>query len=163
VVILGIDPGLANCGWGIIELKNKKPRLLGCGVFTSTPKSLQSQRLTQIKNNLEALLLKYRPDEAAIEELFFYKNKKTAFAVTLAHGVIALGLAEANIPSFNYTPLQAKLALTGFGKASKKQIQLMVQNFLELKTLPHPTHAADALAVALAHCFQRKQNLENRI
>lgn len=159
MLILGIDPGLANCGWGIIEASQeaKNLRLVSCGVLkTQKSDGKRGLRLSLIKQEIDQLLLKYQPQEAAIEDLFFFKNKKTAFAVSQTHGVITLGLEEAGIPVYNYTPLHIKLALTGYGKATKKQIQYMTQKFLNLSENPRPAHSADALAVALTHLFQRK-------
>jgi crossover junction endodeoxyribonuclease RuvC len=151
MLILGIDPGTAIMGYGLIEKKgqNLYPVAYACW---RTPADLpMPQRLLHLADSLETFLLKYSPDVMAVEELFFNRNTTTALAVGQARGIVLLGGARNNIPIFEYTPLQVKQAVVGYGKADKKQIQYMVKALLALKESPKPDDTADALAVAICH------------
>lgn len=152
MIILGIDPGLATLGFGVIE-KDKKgnSRALDCGVITTPKEEGLPVRLAILEENLQKILDKYSPDEIAMEELFFAKNITTGIAVAHARGVALLTCVKHCGKLYEYTPLQIKQALTGYGKADKKQIQTTVTAQLKLKTIPRPDDAADALAVALCH------------
>lgn len=151
MVILGIDPGLATVGFGVIKTLPNGNKPLDYGII-STPKELSlPQRLALIEKGVTALITKYQPDEIALEELFFNNNQKTAINVAQARGVILNTCYRHTQKLFEYTPLQIKQALTGYGRAEKKQIQYMVTSFLSLKSVPKPDDAADALAVALTH------------
>ena len=152
MIILGIDPGLATLGFGVIE-KDKKgnSRALDCGVITTPKEEGLPVRLAILEENLQKILDKYNPDEIAMEELFFAKNITTGIAVAHARGVALLTCVKHCGKLYEYTPLQIKQALTGYGKADKKQIQTTVTAQLKLKTIPRPDDAADALAVALCH------------
>jgi crossover junction endodeoxyribonuclease RuvC len=153
--ILGIDPGTATTGWAIVEENEKNPRLIACGCINTSKFNSDEERLVEIGKDLQALIKKYRPDEAAVEDLFFFKNLKTAITVAQARGVILYKIKKNKVPLFSYTPLQVKQALTGYGRAEKKQIQLMVKNILKLKSIPKPDDAADASAIAICHLNSR--------
>lgn len=154
--ILGIDPGTARVGWAILAQKNNTWRPLAYGHISTSPVRGVGERLTDIADDLGVIIKKYRPREAAVETLFFAKNVKTAMAVAQARGVILFVLAKENIPACEYTPLQVKQALTGYGKADKRQMQQMVKSALQLKEIPRPDDVADALAIAFCHSNSRK-------
>lgn len=151
MVILGIDPGLATTGYGIIELKAKslKLKVIDYGCVRTSAKLLFAERLEIIYKELENLIKKYKPDKIVIEKIFFAKNVKTAMQVGEARGVVTLAAIQNKIPIFEFTPLQIKQALTGYGQASKDQVQKMVKTILDLKEIPKPDDAADALAIAI--------------
>lgn len=147
--ILGIDPGTATVGWGMIEVTNGKPHVVAYG-HIATEKSLpMPKRLQEIRNDLTALLKQYQPDRAAVEQLFFFKNQKTIISVAEARGIILLTLSDFSLKIAEYTPLQVKQSLTNYGRADKHQMQHMTQKLLGLKEIPKPDDAADALALAL--------------
>ncbi len=149
MVILGIDPGTALIGVGLIEYQNKKARILHYDCLTTSAKDSTAERLNDLHCQLTKFIKKHRPDIVAVENLFFFKNLKTAIKVSQARGVILLAAAQQNIRVCEYTPLQVKQALTGYGRAEKKQMQQMVKVVLNLKEIPQPDDAADALAVAV--------------
>jgi crossover junction endodeoxyribonuclease RuvC len=153
--ILGIDPGTATTGWAVIEEIKKIPRLIACGCVNTSKFHSDADRLVEIGRDIVSLIKKYQPDEAAIEDLFFFKNLKTAITVAQARGVILYEIKRNKIPLTSYTPLQVKQALTGYGRAEKKQIQLMVRNILKLKNIPKPDDAADAIAISICHLNSR--------
>jgi len=153
--ILGIDPGTATTGWAIVEEVKKNPRLVACGCVNTSKINSDEERLVEIGHDISALIKKYKPDEAAIEDLFFFKNLKTAITVAQARGVILYEIKKNKIPLFAYTPLQVKQALTGYGRADKNQIQEMVKNILKLKAIPKTDDAADAVAIAICHLNSR--------
>ncbi len=149
--ILGIDPGTATVGWGIIEELRGKPVVVAYG-HIATEKSLpMPQRLQEIRDDLTTLIKRYQPDRAAVEELFFFNNQKTVITVAEARGIILLTLADFSLSIAEYTPLEVKQSLTNYGRADKSQMQAMVQKLLSLKEIPQPDDAADALAIALCH------------
>lgn len=152
MIIVGFDPGLATLGYGVIKKEAKrKPEMVDYGII-STPKDENlAVRLCILEKGVKQVIDKFRPEEIAIEELFFAKNVKTGIAVAHARGVILLTANKECGRIFEYTPLQIKQALTGYGRADKNQIQQMVKSFLGLKAVPKPDDAADALAVALCH------------
>lgn len=151
MIILGIDPGVATIGFGLIESQGQKNRVIRYGVIT-TPAGLPlSERLLQISENMQDLLRQFPPDEMGVEELFFSKNVTTGIAVAHGRGIILLEAERQGIPIYEYTPMQVKQAVTGYGKAEKKQVMNMTQRLLKLKELPRPDDAADALAVAICH------------
>lgn len=153
--VLGIDPGLALTGYGLVE-GNGSLVLEEMGSIT-TPSSLPlPERLKILYHDFSALLERLRPDAVAVEELFFGKNIRTAIAVGQARGVVVLAVAQAGIPLHEYTPLQVKEALTGYGRADKQQIQRMICFLLGLSSPPQPDDVADALAVAICHLHHRK-------
>ncbi|MDE6189433.1 MAG: crossover junction endodeoxyribonuclease RuvC [Clostridia bacterium] len=151
MIILGIDPGLAIVGYGVIETNKGASRAIDCGVINTPKDDSVPVRLTKIYDGMLSLIEKYKPDCIAIEELFFNTNITTGINVAQARGVILLACNQSNLKMYEYTPLQIKQALTGYGKAEKKQIQFMVTRLLNLKAVPKPDDAADGLAVALTH------------
>ena len=152
MIILGIDPGLATLGFGVLEKDARgNCRALDCGVVTTPKDEGLPVRLALLEEGLQKILNKYNPDEIAMEELFFAKNITTGIAVAHARGVALLTCVKHCGRLYEYTPLQIKQALTGYGKADKKQMQTTVTAQLQLKSVPRPDDAADALAVALCH------------
>ncbi len=154
--ILGIDPGTATTGWAVVEEKKGNPKLVACGCITTSKTNSDADRLLEIGKDLETIVRKYKPSEVAVEDIFFFKNLKTVITVSQARGIVLYELAKKRIPIQNYTPLQVKQALTGYGRAEKKQIQVMVKNILKLKCVPQPDDAADAVAIAICHINSRK-------
>lgn len=153
MITLGIDPGTALLGWGVVDEQAGTLSLVECGVLKTPAGMPQAQRLLSIFNGLKELLNTYRPDAAAVEELFFSKNVTTALTVGQARGVVLLALAEAAIPLFEYKPLVVKQAVAGYGGADKKQMQEMVRMTLRLAAVPRPDDAADAVAIAICHAY----------
>ncbi len=151
MIILGVDPGTALIGYGLIKKAGKELKCLDYGCIKTDPQKSPALRLKELEKELKKIIKKHPPDVAAVEDIFFFKNLKTAMKVSQAKGVILLTLAKNNIPIFEYSPLQMKMGITGFGKAEKSQVQRMVQILLNLKTLPKPDDAADALALAICH------------
>ena len=148
--ILGIDPGYGIVGWGLIDADNGI-QVIDYGVV-STPKELTlPERLEVIYSSIQSLINSYKPDVMAVEELFYFKNQTTVIPVAEARGVILLSARMCKLPIFEYTPLQIKQALTGFGRAEKAQVQYMVKTLLGLEKVPKPDDAADALSVAMCH------------
>lgn len=160
--ILGIDPGMATTGWGVVQ-KSSPDRFeaVKYGCILTPAKDPIVSRLQSVARQLRGLVLSERPAAAAVEELYFAKDSRTAASVGHARGVILLVLSELGLPVFEYNPRQVKMALTGFGAADKSQMQRMVQRLLLLKTLPKPDDAADALAIALCHLST--VSLESRV
>ena len=149
--ILGIDPGVATIGFGLVEAERASVRLLRYGVIT-TPAGLRlSNRVYQISQDMSELLTQFKPDEVAVEELFFSKNITTGIAVAHGRGVILLEAERAGVPAYEYTPMQVKQAVAGYGGADKRQVMLMTQRLLKMKEIPRPDDAADALAIAICH------------
>ena len=151
MIILGIDPGVATIGFGVIRAQRGKNTLLRYGVITTPPGIPLSNRLLQISRDMEQLLQTFRPDEMAVEELFFTKNITTGIAVAHGRGVILLEAEKLGVPIFEYTPMQVKQAVVGYGGAEKRQVMLMTQRLLGMKEIPRPDDAADALAIAICH------------
>ena len=156
--VLGIDPGTATTGWAVIEEKSGCLYPVAYGYINTLKKDSESKRLLEINADLEKIIKKYKPKEAAIEKIFFFKNQKTVISVSQSRGAIILTLERKNVKVFDYTPLQVKQALTGYGRAEKKQIQIMAKNILGLKSLPRPDDTADAIAVAVCHLNSRGLN-----
>jgi crossover junction endodeoxyribonuclease RuvC len=156
--ILGIDPGIGRCGWAVIEAQAAKYKAQSFGCIETSPKKETPERLKEIYAEISKLIKTYEPDALAIEELFFNTNAKTAFVVGQARGVILLAAAQNNLEIAIYTPLQVKMALTGYGHAEKSQVGKMVKSLLALKEVPKPDDTADALAIALTHAFSAKMN-----
>ncbi|PIP75081.1 MAG: crossover junction endodeoxyribonuclease RuvC [Candidatus Levybacteria bacterium CG_4_9_14_3_um_filter_35_16] len=158
--ILGVDPGIARAGWGIIEINppdgGSKLKVIKYGCLETDSKENVAQRLEKIYNGISELINKYKPEEMAVEELFFNTNAKTAFIVGQARGAIILAGAKSNILCFSYTPLQVKIAVSGYGRAEKNQVAQMVKTILSLKEIPKPDDTTDALAIAITHAFSRK-------
>jgi crossover junction endodeoxyribonuclease RuvC len=156
MLILGLDPGTATVGYAILEKEKNKMRSVKYGCIRTCAGDPAGDRLVCIEKELIKIVKEYQPNEAAIEKLFFMKNLKTAIAVSQARGVMMLALAKKKLPTFEYTPLQVKLTVTGYGQAPKLQVQRMVKGILGLKELPQPDDAADALAIAICHACQLK-------
>lgn len=156
VRILGIDPGIGRCGWAILEYKNSGFKVGGYGCIETPPKSDKQERLMTIYREITDIIKKQKPETLSIEELFFNTNSKTAFSVGEARGVIMLAAGANKLPIFAYTPLQVKMALTGYGRAEKSQVGKMVKTMLFLPEVPKPDDTADALAVAITHAFSFK-------
>ena len=152
MIVLGIDPGLASTGWALVK-KNEKPELIDYGCITTDKKENFAERLCEIFHEVKKLALKTKPQVMAIEDLFFAKNAKTAIDVAQAMGVIKVACRESKIPVFEYTPLNIKTTITGYGRADKKQMEEMVLKILDLKKKIRPHHAVDAIAVSLTHLF----------
>ena len=151
MIILGIDPGVATIGVGLVRAERNRNQLLRYGVITTPPGIPLSNRLLQISNDMEELIHAFHPDEMAVEELFFTKNITTGIAVAHGRGVILLAAEKLGVPVFEYTPMQVKQAVVGYGKAEKRQVMLMTQRLLHMKEIPRPDDAADALALAICH------------
>jgi len=149
--ILGIDPGTGIMGWGLIEKNNGAIKPLKYGCIRTPANQAQSDRLIHIFNSLCDIIEKNQPSEVAIEELFFFKNQKTIISVAEARGVAIVAAKKFNLAVAEYTPLQIKQALTGYGRADKAQMQEMVKIYCKLKECPKPDDAADAMAVAICH------------
>ena len=148
MIIIGIDPGLARVGYGIIEVKRNEKTLLDCGIIETKKDQKEENRLLEIFMDLKELINKWKPDYAAVEKYFFYKSS-TTISVVQARGVIMMTLGSFNIPITEYSPAQIKLTITGFGKATKKDILNSVMYNLKLDYPPKPDDSADALAIAL--------------
>ena len=155
MIILGIDPGTAATGYGIIETKKGKHKALGYGCIKTTPKTHYPQRLKIIYEEVGRIIKEYSPDIVAIEQLFFARNVVTAFSVGQAQGVVFLAAANAGLDVVKYPPLQIKRILTGQGRAEKSKVQKRVKRLLKLKKIPRPVDASDALAVALCHILRK--------
>jgi len=148
-IILGIDPGYAITGWSILAKEKQNLKLIKYGVITTPQKMEHAERLNSLNQELNKIIKKHKPDILAIEDLFFFKNLKTAIKVAEARGVILMTAIENKLKIKEFTPLQIKQALVGYGRAEKKQIQEMVKMILNLKKIPKPDDAADAVAVAI--------------
>jgi crossover junction endodeoxyribonuclease RuvC len=150
-VALGIDPGTAIVGYAVVEARGSELRMIACDVITTPAGMPMPERLQHIYQGLSEIISTYRPNEAAMEELFFAKNARTALTVGQARGVAMLALANGSLAVAEYTPKQVKQAVTGYGGANKEQVGEMVRILLHLKTIPRPDDAADAAAVAICH------------
>lgn len=156
MIVLGIDPGIAIMGYGVIEFNGNKVKVLENGVITTSSKTDTPKRLEILYDNLDNIIKEYKPDEFAIEELFFNQNVKTAITVGHARGIQVLCAQQNKLDIFEYTPLQIKQAITGYGRASKKQMQMTITSLLNLRAIPKPDDAADALSVALCHVLSQR-------
>lgn len=159
MVVVGIDPGTATTGFGFIcEKENGDLEVLDYGVILTPAGDTMANRLKKIFNELSALLILHRPDSSAVEKLFFQRNVTTALSVGQARGVILLAMAEHHIPIAEYTPMEIKQAIAGYGGADKLQVQQMVKALLGLNDIPKPDDAADALAIAICHIHTSRFN-----
>ena len=149
--ILGIDPGYGITGFGLIDAQKGQFRLLNCGAITTPPNTEFSWRLEVIYNDMTELLRVSKPDVVAIEELFFGQNVTTGIGVAQSRGVILLAVRQADVPIYQYKPMQVKQAVVGYGNATKHQVQDMTRRLLRLEKMPKPDDAADAIAIALCH------------
>ncbi len=149
--ILGIDPGYATIGYGIVEYDNFHFKTIAYGAITTTPDKAFCDRICDIYDDVNTIINKYQPDCVSIEKLYFNTNTTTAIDVAQARGVILLAARKKGIDIFEYTPLQVKQSITGYGRAAKHQVMEMVKNLLQLKSIPRPDDTADALALAICH------------
>ncbi len=155
MIILGIDPGFAITGYGVIECQGNRLRMLQYGVVSTKAGTPFTWRLLQIRDQLSEILNTYQPDACAVEELFFNSNTTTAIQVAQGRGVAITTVADRGIPIYEYTPLEVKRTVVGYGRAEKKQVQQMVKVMLKLEAIPKPDDAADALAIAICHSFSQ--------
>ncbi len=159
MIILGIDPGIATVGWGVVACDRGSFRYIDCGII-STPAGMRvERRLFLIHRALSDIIKRYTPDEISVEELFYQNNQKTVINVAQARGVILLTAEEHMIPIAEYTPLQVKQAIVGYGRAEKKQVMEMTRIFLHLDRVVKPDDAADALALAICHAHSSQSKL----
>lgn len=149
--ILGIDPGMAIVGYGMIGVNSGNIELLASGSIQTDKKNSDSKRLLEIYNDLSEIIETYKPDCASVEQLFFFKNQKTIIPVAEARGVILTVLEKYNIPTFSYTPMEVKQVLTGYGRADKKEVEQMVRLTLQTDNLPKLDDTVDAIAIAICH------------
>lgn len=149
--VLGIDPGTAIVGYSIVDYENKNIKLIDYGCIYTHKNIDMAKRIEEIFLKLDTIINLYKPDHLAIEELFFFKNQKTIISVAQARGVILLKAQLSGLEIFNYTPLQVKTGITGYGRATKKQVQEMTRLILKLDTIPKPDDAADAIAISINH------------
>ena len=154
--ILGIDPGTGICGFGVIEVGGRKPKMLDNGVIATPPHTPLEDRLLDIYESLKEIIAQNKPDEVSIEKLFFTKNITTGISVAEARGVVLLVCKQNHLPVYEYTPNEIKKTMTGYGSADKKQMQEMVKLHLNLNQVPKPDDAADALAAAITHSLMRR-------
>lgn len=161
MLVLGIDPGTAITGYGIVHSDGQLLAPVSYGVVTTSADTPLYRRLLKLHSELQALIASHRPSQVAVEEIFFSRNARTALSVGHARGVILLAAAEAGLPVHSYSPLEVKKAVTGYGRATKEQMQRMVRLLLSLASTPQPDDAADALAVAIchAHSFSTRARL----
>nr|YP_002049391.1 Holliday junction resolvase RuvC [Paulinella chromatophora]ACB43181.1 Holliday junction resolvase RuvC [Paulinella chromatophora] len=152
--ILGIDPGLASLGYGVVDIFNNQKQMLGCGVIQTDKKRAEGDRLVEISRDIRTIVKLWRPELASIEQFFFYRSNNTV-SILQARGVAILTLAYLKIPIVEFTPMQVKLTLVGSGNAKKYQVLETVMKELQLKSPPSPDDAADALAIALTGWFHR--------
>ncbi|MEG2348364.1 MAG: crossover junction endodeoxyribonuclease RuvC [Clostridia bacterium] len=151
MIVLGIDPGFGRVGYGVISYVNNKYKALEYGCISTDAAMPFSKRLNKIDTDLRSIIERYKIDSASIEDLFFNNNSKTAIKVAEARGVILNTLESEGIPSYDYTPLQVKLAIVGYGRAEKQQVKEMVKKFLNLEKMPRLDDTTDALAIAICH------------
>lgn len=151
--ILGLDPGLAILGFGIIDEEGNKLKLVDYGIINSEPDITFPERLKLLYDDLDFLINRYKPDIVAVEELFYNRNATTAIKVAQARGIQVLCCQQHDLPLYEFTPLQVKQTITGYGRADKKQVQLMVKSLLNMDHMPQPDDAADAIAIAICLSF----------
>ncbi len=156
--ILGIDPGYAIVGYGVVEYDLNRFNIVTCGAVTTKAHTAFPERLADIYNDINYIIEKFKPDELSIEKLYFNTNSTTAIDVAQARGVIVLAAQKHGIPVFEYTPLQVKQAVTGYGRAEKHQVMEMVKSLLGLPAVPKPDDTADALALAICHGHAKGSN-----
>ena len=162
MIVLGIDPGTAAMGWGVVESKGGRLRMIDAGCLTTKPDAALPQRLLMIHGHLDEIIATHRPDIVAVERLFFSKNAQTAFGVGQARGVVLLAAAQAEVPVREATPNEVKVAVTGHGRAEKDQVGRMVAVCLGLAAPPHPDDTADALAIAIWGANAERSGVERR-
>ncbi len=154
MIVLGIDPGLANIGWGLIDSTNQQFRLIDYGHLTTKAHTPVEERIQHIGKDCSDILASHCVDALSIEDIFYFQNKSSAISVAKAIGAIYYVASLHDVPVFSYSPLQIKTSITGYGRSDKRQVQEMVKILLGLPKIPKPDHAADALATAICHCTQ---------
>lgn len=159
MIVFGVDPGVATTGWAVIKSSKNLQQLVACGAILTSKIKDQNIRLKEIYEKITAKLDFYQPDYLVIENLFFNTNLKTAIQVSQAHGVVRLAAVNLRIKTVGYTPLEVKTSITGYGRADKKQIQYMVFKLLKLKEKINKDDVADAIAIALTHCYNMKKQV----
>lgn len=159
-IILGLDPGTATTGFGVVQEDRGAISLIDCGYITTPSADSDSDRLLVVGRAVEKLIKTYRPDVVAVEKLFFAKNQTTAMTVSQSRGVILASIARGKLPLLEYTPLQVKQLVTGYGRADKRQIQQMVKALLKLDQVPKPDDVADALAIAICGAYDKSPVLQ---
>lgn len=162
MLVLGIDPGTATTGYGLVKSEAGRQGVVDYGTISTKANMEMALRLSQINRELDELIVKYAPDVVAVEHLYHQSNAKTVITVAQGRGVVLMTAANRGIEVAEYTPLQVKQAVVGYGKADKKQVQYMVQKLLAMPNLPKPDDAADALAVAICHLHSYKINSYNK-
>lgn len=162
-IILGVDPGTATMGWGVIRQEGNRLRYIQHGAITTPSSWEMPRRLAHLFDGLTKLIRGYRPAAIVVEELFFNTNATTAITVGQARGVALLAAYKAGMPIFEYTPLQVKQTITSYGRADKRQVQEMVRVLLNLREIPRPDDAADGLAIAICHAFSSKMSDKVRV
>ncbi len=160
MIIMGVDPGIATCGYGFIEINGNRQRCLASGILKTSSQETPVNRLNLIYTGINKLIKEFNPQTVGIENLFFSKNTKTAFQVGQAKGVIMLACSHNELEVYEYTPLQVKLGVCGYGSATKTQVKSMVAKILQLEEIPSSNDAADALAVCLCHGQSHKMRLK---
>ena len=161
MVILGVDPGLANTGWGVVDFVGQKFRPVCFGVINTEPKSNLEDRIASIADSLGDVVDKYHPQHVSIEDIFFAQNEVSAIGVAKVIGAVSYRMHQQGVPVSMFTPLQIKIAITGYGRAEKKQVQEMCRILLGLDKIPRPDHAADALAAAV--CWGNTSSTQGRL
>ena len=161
MIILGIDPGYAIVGYGVISYRNNHFSVIDYGAITTDAKTPFNKRLEIIYDELTAIIDKYSPEAMAIEKVFYNSNAKTVIDVSQARGVIMLAAQKKGLPAYEYTPLQVKQSVVGYGRAEKKQIQEMIRRILALEKIPKPDDTADALAMAVCHAHASGSLMQN--
>lgn len=156
MIIMGVDPGFAITGYGVIQYENNKMSLLDVGAVNTKAGELFTWRLLQIDEKLTEIIERYKPDAFAIEELFFNNNAKTAIAAAQGRGVAVMAAVKSGVPVYEYTPLQVKQSVAGYGRADKNQIQQMIKTIFHMDKIIKPDDAADAVAIAVCHAFSSK-------
>jgi crossover junction endodeoxyribonuclease RuvC len=161
--ILGIDPGLAIVGYSIIEADGDNIVLLNSGSIKTSKNNTESQRLLEIFEDITTIIEKYKPDIASVEKLFFFKNQKTVMPVSAARGVMMMALEKCGVPAFEYTHMEVKQTLTGYGRADKKEVEQMVKIALGCETLPCLDDTVDAMAIAICHTRMNCNRINDRL
>ena len=156
MLVLGLDPGTATTGYGLVEYVRGREKMIAYGTIKTSAGMAMELRLLKIFQELNQIMDIYRPEAVAIEQLFHHKNAKTVITVAQSRGVLLMAVAQRDLELAEYTPLQVKQAVCGYGNAEKKQVQMMVQNILKLEEMPKPDDAADALAIAICHLHSRR-------
>ncbi len=159
MVVLGIDPGYAIVGWGVVEYVGNKFRTIDYGAILTDAKMHFEHRLENIYDELMDIIARFKPDAISVEELFFNSNQKTAIGVACARGVILLAGVKSHVPLYEYTPLQVKQSVVGYGRAEKRQVMEMTRILLHLEKVPKPDDTADALAIAICHAHTNSSTL----